>query len=67
MMAKMTTTTHKKKTMMPGIASPATVLELAMAGSYPTRPDLFTGTRTSCVPGLAGEPSDWRYMWRSSN
>jgi hypothetical protein len=32
----MTTTTQKKKTMMPGTAYPATVLALATAASYPT-------------------------------
>ncbi len=42
-MAKMTTTTQKKNTTMPGIACPATVLALAMAASYPQAPDLFAG------------------------
>jgi hypothetical protein len=49
MMARMTTTTQKKNTMMPGIAYPATVLALATAASYPTRPYLFTGAVISVV------------------
>ena len=49
MMARMTTTTHKKNTMMPGIAYPATVLALATAASYPARPYLFTGAVISVV------------------
>jgi hypothetical protein len=40
MMARMTTTTQKKNTMMPGIAYPATVLALATAASYPLLRDL---------------------------
>lgn len=35
MMAKMTTTTQKKNTMIPGMAYPATALVLATAVSYP--------------------------------
>jgi hypothetical protein len=47
MMARMTTTTQKKNTMMPGIAYPATVLALATTASYPARRDLFIAkTRT---------------------
>jgi hypothetical protein len=42
-MARMMTTNQKKNTMMPGIAYPPTVLALATAASYPTRPDLFHG------------------------
>jgi hypothetical protein len=49
MMARMTTTTQKKNTMMPGMAYPATVLALATAASYPPPPDLFGG-----VAGTAG-------------
>ena len=45
MMARMTTTTQKKNTMMPGTAYPATVLALAMTASYPPSIDLF-GTLT---------------------
>lgn len=41
MMARMTTTSQKKNTMMPGIAYPATVLAFATAGSYPMPPELF--------------------------
>src|SRR5262249_5148518 len=46
MMARITTTTQKKNTMMPGMAYPATVLALATATSYPPPPDLFAG----CLP-----------------
>jgi hypothetical protein len=42
-MARMTTTNQKKNTMMPGIAYPATLLDLATAASYPPPPDLFGG------------------------
>src|SRR5215472_3846493 len=35
MMARITTTTQKKNTMMPGMAYPATVLALAMAAQLP--------------------------------
>jgi hypothetical protein len=41
MMAKMTMTTQKKSTTMPGMVRPATVLALAMAASYPPPRDLF--------------------------
>jgi hypothetical protein len=41
MMATMTTTNQKKNTTMPGMAYPATVLDLATAASYPPSPDLF--------------------------
>jgi hypothetical protein len=41
MMATMTTTNQKKNTTMPGMAYPATVLDLATAASYPPPPDLF--------------------------
>jgi hypothetical protein len=41
MMARMTTTSQKKNTMMPGMAYPATVLALATAASYPLLRDLF--------------------------
>jgi hypothetical protein len=41
MMIRMTTTTQKKNTMMPGMAYPATVLALATNGSYPAPRDLF--------------------------
>ena len=43
MMARITTTTQKKNTTMPGMAYPATVLALATATSYPPPPDLFGG------------------------
>jgi hypothetical protein len=43
MMARITTTTQKKNTTMPGMAYPATVLALATATSYPQPPDLFGG------------------------
>jgi hypothetical protein len=45
-MARTTTTTQKKNTMMPGMAYPATVLALATATSYPRPPDLFGGCFT---------------------
>jgi len=41
MMARITTTTQKKNTTMPGMAYPATVLALATATSYPPPPGLF--------------------------
>src|SRR5215472_13105425 len=41
MMARMTTTTQKNNTMMPGMACPATVLVPATAASYPSALDLF--------------------------
>ena len=40
-MAKTMTTNQKKNTMMPGIAYPPTLLDLATAASYPPPPDLF--------------------------
>ena len=40
-MTRMMTTNQKKKTMMPGIAYPPTVLALATVASYPPPPDLF--------------------------
>src|SRR5713226_10514815 len=42
MMARITTTTQKKNTMMPGMAYPAMVLALATAASYPPPPGLFS-------------------------
>jgi hypothetical protein len=42
-MARITTTTQKKNTMIPGMVRPATVLALATAASYPPMPDLFGG------------------------
>lgn len=41
MMTKMTTTTQKKNTIMPGMECPAMVLALAMAASYPLPPGLL--------------------------
>jgi hypothetical protein len=41
MMARITTTTQKKNTTMPGMAYPATVLALATATSYPPPLSLF--------------------------
>jgi hypothetical protein len=41
MMARMTMTTQKKNTMIPGMAYPATVLALATAVSYPPPTALF--------------------------
>jgi hypothetical protein len=41
MMARITTTTQKKNTMMPGMAYPATVLALATAARYPPPFGLF--------------------------
>jgi hypothetical protein len=45
MMAKMTMTTQKKNTTMPGMAYPATVLALATAVSYPLAQPLFGAGR----------------------
>jgi len=47
MIARMTTTTQKKNTMMPGIAYPATDLALTTAASYPARRHLFGGSVVS--------------------
>jgi hypothetical protein len=58
MMARITTTTQKKNTTMPGMAYPATVLALATAASYPPPFDLFslfggfTGHEDSGATGL---------------
>jgi hypothetical protein len=41
-MARMTTTTQKKNTMMPGTERPATVLALATARRCPPPPYLFS-------------------------
>jgi hypothetical protein len=41
MMARITTTTQKKNTMMPGMAYPATVFALATTASYPPPRDLL--------------------------
>ncbi len=41
MMARMTSTTQKKNTAMPGIAYPAPVLALATRASYPPPSDLL--------------------------
>jgi hypothetical protein len=49
MMARMTTTTQKKNTMMPGIAYPATVLALATHASYPQSGDLV-GDESAKIP-----------------
>ncbi len=43
MMARITTTTQKKNTTMPGMAYPATVLALATAPSYPPPPTYSAG------------------------
>jgi len=43
MMARITTTTQKKNTTMPGMAYPATVLALATAASYPALLRSFRG------------------------
>jgi hypothetical protein len=45
MMSKITTTTQKKNTTMPGMAYPATVLALATATSYPPPPSPGRGQR----------------------
>src|SRR5262249_54160214 len=76
MMARITTTTQKKNTMMPGMAYPATVLALATATSYPPPPDLFAGclpeTTTlgsrpggavGCAPAHAGRPATTTEFW----
>src|SRR5215472_12992479 len=58
MMARITTTTQKKNTMMPGIAYPATVLDLATAASYPPLPELFSPCLPARAPrGIASMPS----------
>jgi len=54
MMARITTTTQKKNTTMPGMAYPATVLALATATSYPPPPGLFGG----CL-GKASHSRSW--------
>ncbi len=41
-MTRITITSQKKNTMMPGTAYPATVLALATAASYPPQRDLFS-------------------------
>src|SRR5690349_6177859 len=55
MMARITTTTQKNKTMMLGMAYPATVLALAMAASYPPLPTLFTPVAVARSHGLQPE------------
>jgi hypothetical protein len=45
MMARITATTQKKNTTMPGIAYPATDLALATGASYPDLPCLFRNAR----------------------
>ena len=52
-MARIATTTQKKKTMIPGIACPAIVLALAMDPSYPASSDLCCYARDD-VDGAAG-------------
>ena len=50
-MARITTTTQKKNTMMPGTAYPATVLALATAASYPRPRNLFGGITVRMLAG----------------
>ena len=45
-MARTVTTNQKKNTTIPGMAYPATLLDLATAASYPPPPDLFGGRVT---------------------
>ena len=44
-MARITTTSQKKKMTIPGIAYPATDLALATGASYPSLPGLFSDGR----------------------
>ena len=44
-MTRMMTTTQMKNRTMPGMAYPATLLDLATAPSYPTPPGLFGDAR----------------------
>src|SRR5215472_8888425 len=62
MMARITTTTQKKNTMMPGIAYPATVLALATAASYPPPPGLFSLSGGS-LPGTKARRAAWPGPW----
>ncbi len=57
MMARITTTTQKKNTMMPGMAYPATVLALATAASYPPPPGLFSLFGGFCRARKRGRPA----------
>jgi hypothetical protein len=50
-MTKITTTSQKKNTTIPGIAYPATDLALATCASYPAKADLFGGKRRLRLPG----------------
>jgi hypothetical protein len=45
MMARMTTTSQKKSTTIPGMAYPATALVLTTGSSYPAPPGLFGNQR----------------------
>jgi hypothetical protein len=69
MIARMTTTTQKNNTMIPGIAYPATVLALATAASYPPPRDLFS-TMTQNIADLGEEHGHSYYAseetWRAS-
>ena len=62
-MTRITTTSQKKNTTMPGIAYPATDLALATCASYPPYPDLFAYARqlsrqpSTSPPVTVGRPS----------
>ena len=57
MMARMTTTSQKKNTTMPGIAYPATSLVLATGPGYPAVPDLFRTVGYGWLAGPAVGPA----------
>lgn len=56
-MAKMMTTSQKKNKTIPGMAYPATSLDLATASGYPALRDLFRkkGTQAVMIPERRGE------------
>jgi hypothetical protein len=56
MMAKITTTSQKKNTTIPGMAYPATDLALATGLSYPGGTDLFGGKRRFLTADDRGRP-----------
>jgi len=64
-MARMTNTTQMKNITMPGIAHPATLLDLATTRSYPQSPDLFNHQREPSGAGScrAYGPGRVRRTW----
>jgi hypothetical protein len=58
MMTRMTTTSQKKNTTIPGMTYPATLLDLATGSSYPAPPGLSaTGVARSGVASGVGIPT----------